>query len=270
LPIPTRNGKACISPGQDLNSSEPKNQPFGHSISAFLPAYNDAATIGGLVDKLVDVLPSLTHDYEVIVVNDGSSDETAEVLRNRQAKYACLRVVTHPQNRGYGGALISGFSAATKDVLYYTDGDAQYDVASVKDLVAQLSPELGFVNGFKISRSDPWYRVWIGKTYGWVVKKLFGLKIRDVDCDVRLIRTSLLRKLELHCQSGMICVELIKKLQNAGAKCAEVPVHHYPRISGSSQFFSFRHLSRTFVQLPHLWYELVLLSPAQRPTQTPV
>ena len=228
------------------------------SISVFFPAYNDAGTIGSLVVAALHVLPELTDDYEVIVVNDGSSDYTAQVLDDLAAQFSKFRPVHHAQNRGYGGALRTGFATASKDLVFYTDGDAQYDPNELRDLYAKLTPEIDVVNGYKIARSDPFHRKIIGRVYHHTVKLLFGFKLRDVDCDFRLIRRNVFDIIQLESDSGTICLELVKKLQDAGFRFAEVPVHHYHRTYGKSQFFNFPRIRRTLVQLIQLWWKLVV------------
>lgn len=230
------------------------------SLSVFFPAYNDAPSIGTLVRRTFDVLREHVADYEVIVVNDGSRDKTAEVLRQLAAEFApFLRIVTHSENRGYGGALRSGFAAAQKDFVFYTDGDGQYDVAELPKLLDRMRPATGLVNGYKLERQDPPHRIWIGNIYNFCARLLFRIRIRDIDCDYRLIRRSLLEKIRLGCTSGTICVELVRKLELSGCEIAEVGVHHYPRLHGRSQFFRVRALATTFCQLVNLWVRLVLL-----------
>jgi len=228
------------------------------SISVFFPAYNDAGTIGSLVVAALHVLPELTDDYEVIVVNDGSSDYTAQVLDDLAQRFEHFKPVHHPKNRGYGGALRTGFATASKDLVFYTDGDAQYDPNELRDLYAHLTPDIDIVNGYKIARSDPLHRKIIGRIYHHGVKLLFGFKLRDVDCDFRLMRRSVFDIIQLESDSGTICLELVKKLQDAGFRFAEVPVHHYHRTYGKSQFFNFPRLRRTLVQLIGLWWKLVV------------
>src|SRR5512134_97424 len=138
------------------------------SISAFFPAYNDWATITSQVLLVSRTLRELCDDWEVIVVNDGSRDHTGDILKEVAGLAPNVRIVSHPQNRGYGGALRSGFEAATKDWIFYTDGDAQYDVCELPLLWAQRDG-VDLVNGFKISRSDPIHRIWIGRLYHWMV-----------------------------------------------------------------------------------------------------
>jgi glycosyltransferase involved in cell wall biosynthesis len=230
--------------------------PAQPSISVFFPAYNDGGTIPSMVLTALMTLRKLTGDYEVLVVNDGSSDYTAEVLEELAARYPELRVIHHRQNQGYGGALRTGFSSASKDLVFYTDGDAQYDPQELARLYEVWSDEVDLVNGYKISRSDPLHRVIIGRLYHWTVKLAFGLRLRDVDCDFRLMRRSIFDCIDLKSDSGVICVELMKKVQDAGFRLAEVPVHHYHRAYGKSQFFNFRRIWRTGRQLWALWWEL--------------
>ena len=228
------------------------------SLSVFFPAYDDAPSLPSLIARTYAVLEQQVEDFEVIVVNDGSTDSTACVIEHLQARYGeLLRVVTHARNRGYGAALRSGFEAARKDLVFYTDGDGQYDVGELPALLAQLGPYTGFVNGYKLERHDPLHRVWIGNFYNSVARFLFGVEIRDIDCDYRLIRKQLLDLISLESTSGTVCVELVRKLEMTGWKFAEVGVHHYPRLYGRSQFFRVRSLVTTFCQLARLYMNLV-------------
>jgi len=240
------------------------------SISAFFPAYNDGGTIPSMVLTVLMTLRDLTDDYEVIVVNDGSADHTADVLEELASRYPELRIIHHEQNRGYGGALRTGFSSASKDLVFYTDGDAQYDARELTRLYAVWNDEVDFVNGYKISRSDPFHRIIIGRMYHWMVRLAFGLRLRDVDCDFRLMRRDIFDTVSLESDSGVICVELMKKVQDAGFHIAEVPVHHFHRAYGKSQFFNVRRIWRTGLQLWALWWELrwpQLIGRDHRPTK---
>jgi glycosyltransferase involved in cell wall biosynthesis len=229
-----------------------------NSITAFFPAYNDGGTIPSMVLGALFTLRQVTDDYEVIVVNDGSADYTAEVLEELVSRYPELRVIHHPQNRGYGGALRTGFAAATKDWIFYTDGDAQYDPRELALLVEALDEDVDVVNGYKIARHDPLSRRIIGRLYHHTVRIAFGFKLRDVDCDFRLIRRAIFDQIELESDTGTICLEMVKKFQDAGYVFAEVPVHHYHRQYGVSQFFNWRRLFRTAQHLWALWWKLVV------------
>ena len=231
------------------------------SLSVFFPAYNDAPSLPGLIHKTFAMLERHVDNYEVIVVNDGSQDNTGQVLEDLCREFAPhMRVVTHAQNRGYGGALRTGFASATREFVFYTDGDSQYDVEEVPRLLALVSPTTGLVNGYKLERHDPAHRIWIGTIYNTCARLLFRIRIRDIDCDYRLIRRALLESIHLTCTSGTICVELVRKLELSGCEVKEIGVHHYPRLYGSSQFFRLRSLATTFYQLLRLWIKLVILA----------
>src|SRR5499426_2802429 len=203
------------------------NRPYG--VSVFFPAFNDEDSIARLIHLALEVAPRITNDYEVIVVNDGSKDGTAAVLNDLASREPRLRVIHHPRNRGYGGALRSGFTAATKDLVFYTDGDGQYDVGELPILLMLLTDDTDFVNGIKMTRQDPAYRVHAGNIHQFVMRWSFWLPIRDVDCDFRLIRRRIPDGIELRSNSGSICVELVKHAERAGAGFREVSVHHYAR-----------------------------------------
>ena len=173
----------------------------------------------------------------------------------------CLKVITHAANRGYGGALRSGFANATKELIFYTDGDGQYDVGELPLLLMLLTPDTDFVNGMKMTRQDPGYRVFAGNLHRFVTRWSFWLPVTDVDCDFRLVRRSIVDRVRLTQNSGSICVELVKLAQRAGAQFREVSVHHYAREFGQSQFFRPSRIAKTYFDLARLWVELMIVAP---------
>jgi glycosyltransferase involved in cell wall biosynthesis len=235
-------------------------------LSVFFPAYNDSGTIASMVIRAVQAASALTDDYEVIVVNDGSEDATGAILDELARTYPAVRVVHHPRNIGYGGALQTGFRTSSKEFIFYTDGDAQYDPAELAVLWTGMGPEVDLVNGFKISRSDPMHRIIIGRVYHHTVSLMFGLTVRDVDCDFRLMRRTIFERIDLEKTSGVICLEMMKKIQDAGFRIVEVPVHHYHRAFGKSQFFNFRRIFKTGVDVLGLWFTLVIRRQHRRRT----
>ena len=228
------------------------------SLTAVFPAYNDGGTIASMVAAAWIALKQVTEDFEIIVINDGSSDYTSIMLEETATRYPELRVITHPVNQGYGAALRTGFSAATKEWVFYTDGDSQYNPLELVNLVNALQDDVDVVNGYKLTRNDSWIRILIGRAYHYFVKFLFGIRIRDVDCDFRLIPKKILEEIELKSNSGAICLELVKKIQDAGYIFAEVPVNHYSRKYGVSQFFVPWRIIRTLRQLAKLYWMLVI------------
>jgi len=235
-----------------------KPNPKLSGLSIFFPAYNDAGTIPSMVLTAQMAARAVTDDYEIIVVNDGSQDHTPDVLAELERQMPCLRVIHHLQNRGYGAALRTGFASAAKDWIFYTDGDAQYNPLEMPTLVEALREGVDVVNGYKISRNDPLIRIILGNIYNTGVKILFGLRLKDIDCDYRLMRRAIFDNITLESNTGSICVEMVKKIQDAGYTFAEAPVSHYHRQYGHSQFFNWRRLLRTARHLLVLWWKLVV------------
>lgn len=207
---------------------------------------------------------ALADDFEVIVVNDASPDHVNDILEELRLLYPqTLRVVVHERNRGYGGALKSGFASATKDWVFYTDGDAQYDVRELA-LLWEKREGTDLVNGYKIRRSDPAHRIVVGRAYHWFTKTIFGLPIRDVDCDFRLIRRTIFDRVKLEYDSGLICVELMTRVHRAGFRIREVPVHHFHRMHGRSQFFNFPRVARVLVGMLGFWWKVFVTEPRRK------
>ena len=226
------------------------------SLTVFFPCYNDKGTIQSLIEKADMVAREWTDNYEILVIDDGSHDGSRDILKNLQAQYPHLRIVFHQQNEGYGAALQSGFKEAKKDWIFYTDGDGQYDVLELRRLLPLMNQEVYLVNGYKIRRSDVWYRKILGKIYTAVSKIIFGIRIRDVNCDFRLMKRQIFETIKLTSKSGAIGLELIKKIQFAGFKILECPIHHYPRLHGHSQFLNVKRILQTVFDLVRLrFYE---------------
>ena len=229
------------------------------SISIFFPCYNDAGTIGAMVMRAIQALREVSDDYEVLVINNGSTDDSRLIMEELSRLYPhefCYE--NHEQALGYGGAVRAGFAKATKDWVCYTDGDAQYDARELKLLAEKISDDVDFINGWKIKRRDPLHRIWIGIAYQYFVKLMFGLKIKDVDCDFRLMRREIFDVVQLESDTGAITFELVKKAQDAGYRFVEVPVRHFYRQYGESQFFNFPRVGRTLLALFRWWWRLVV------------
>jgi len=227
-------------------------------ISAFFPVYNDWGTIGSLVTITDATLKEVCNDYEIILVDDGSEDQTTEVLGFLESKFDKVRVIHHEKNRGYGGALRTGISQCRFEYIFYTDSDAQYDAREIRSLISKMKEGVDVVNGYKIRREDHFYRKIIGRIYHHIANFMFKIPIRDVDCDFRLMRKSIFDVVQLESNSGVICLEMIKKITDAGFTFVEVPVHHFWRTSGKSQFFNFGRVFRVGLGLLKMWYKLVI------------
>ena len=229
------------------------------SVSIFFPCYNDWGTMGSMVMLTLQTAERLDLDFDITLIDDGSGDHTLALLEEVERRFPEVHIVRHETNRGYGGALRSGFASATKEWIFYTDGDAQYDVRELERLIEHAGDDVDVVQGYKITRHDPLHRIVIGRVYHHLVKTAFGLKLRDVDCDFRLIRRSVFDKVELKSDSGVICAEMMVKIQRAGFRVKEVPVHHFERHHGKSQFFNFPRIFRVARNLSGLWVRMVLL-----------
>ena len=238
--------------------------PHVRSVTAFFPCYNDERSIPTMIEKVEKSLQAAGVDYEIIVINDASPDNAAAVLDALQAENPRLRVITHGTNRGYGGALKSGIEAATKDWVFYTDGDGQYDPSEITTLIDLARDEVDVVQGYKIGRSDSLMRKIVGRTYHHGVAILFNLEVQDVDCDFRLMRRAKLQQIELVNNSGAITMELCRKLQVAGARWVQTGVHHYNREYGASQFFTPSRVAKTLWDLARMWVQLMPAAAMER------
>lgn len=226
-------------------------------ITAVFPCYRDERTIGPLVEAALRVLPDLCDAPEVVVVDDASPDGAGEVLDGLERKYpGTVRTVRHRVNQGYGAAVRAGLAAATREFVSYTDGDGQYDVADLPALVACMEDGVGLVNGWKRRRVDPLPRIVVGRVYHAAVTRAFGLRIRDVHCDFRLMRASVLKARPLRVVGGALGVELVRTFQDSGLEVREVPVSHRAREHGRSTFFRPARVATTLAELAGLWWEM--------------
>lgn len=218
------------------------------SLSIFFPAYNDSQSIPKLIDKANSVAGDITKDYEIIVINDGSKDNTSNILEQLQKRYKKLKVVHHSKNLGYGAALYTGFKNSKKEWIFYTDGDGQYDPEELLLLLKNLSSDIDVVNGYQLMRSDNFIRKILGSLYNFFLHKFYPIPISDIDCDFRLIRRSKIKDIKFNNSGGSICLELILKLQKNGARFSEVPVHHYMRKYGHSEIFNIKNILKMVLE----------------------
>lgn len=233
--------------------------PKSTGISIFFPCYNDSKSIKNLVEDAITISKGFTNKFEILVIDDASVDNSRQILEKLSRKYKNLKLIFHQKNLGYGAALRSGLKNAKYELIFYTDGDGQYDVKELPILLSLMTSDVDFINGIKMSRHDPTYRIVVGNLYSFLTRWLFWVPIYDVDCDFRLIRKTLINKLILQCNSGAICIELVKKAQIAGAKFRQVSIHHLERKFGISQFFRTDRLIKTFLELFLLWVNLMVI-----------
>lgn len=226
------------------------------ALSIFFPALNDGKILPYLISCAYKVAGEVANKFEIIVINDGSTDDTLEVLEALKIHYLDLRIISHKSNMGYGAALWEGFEASKMKYIFYTDGDGQYDPLELTKLVNRMTVGVDVVNGRQISRSDNWVRKLVGTVYNLFLHLIFKLPIEDVDCDFRLCRRSVLKNIQLTSSSGAICLEMVYKLAANGANFAEVEVSHYPRPYGLSEYFKVKNIVQTIKQLWQLYWDL--------------
>ena len=218
------------------------------SLSAFFPAYNEEANVERMVEALQSVLPRVTDDYEIIIVNDGSKDRTAEVADRLCRENPRVRAVHHEKNRGYGAAVRSGIESCTKEYLFFTDGDNQFDVSQISQFLPLLSGCDGVI-GFRLNRQDPWVR----KTNAWawnrLVRLLLGLKVKDIDCAFKLFRRAVFADIRLESSGAMISTEMLVKIKDKGFTFREAGVLHSPRLAGKQTGANLRVILRAFKEL---------------------
>jgi putative flippase GtrA len=216
---------------QRLASENGEKAVSGHSVSIVLPAYNEDAVIGATLEQVLNELAKRVKDFEVIVVNDGSTDRTGVILSAFTEAEPRVKVVTHERNQGYGSALADGFAAATKELTFFMDSDGQFDIRDLSGLLLFID-EFDAVIGYRLDRQDSWMRklnAWGWKCLiGWVL----GVHVRDVDCAFKLLHTDFLHQHPLETRGAMINAELLYKLKRVGHTYREVGVHHLPRQGG--------------------------------------
>jgi glycosyltransferase involved in cell wall biosynthesis len=221
-------------------------------LSLVLPAHNEVTNISEVTRRALDVLPQLAESFEIIVVDDGSTDGTTELLDQIAAEHADIVAVHHPKNRGYGAALTSGFSAATGDHIMFMDSDQQFDVADLSYL-APFVARFDIVAGYRIDRQDATYRILYASIFKLAVRILFRVKLRDIDCAFKVFRADLLKSMDLESPGALINTEILAKSTRSNASYIEVGVHHYPRKSGESSGGSPRVVFRAMRETILLW-----------------
>jgi glycosyltransferase involved in cell wall biosynthesis len=224
-------------------------------LTVFLPAHNEEGNIEKVVKGFVGELPSIAKEHEIIIVNDGSRDRTGEIAERLSSSLPAVRVVHHPTNRGYGAAVISGVRAATKPYVLLCDGDGQFDPGDVKLLVDRINDH-DVVVGRRKRRADHFIRRLNGKSWSLLMRLLFGIKISDIDCGLKLFKRDLLDGIELHAAGAMVTTELMARLADRDARICEVDVKHLPRLSGEQSGNSLKVILRAFRELFLLYHDL--------------
>ena len=218
------------------------------SISVFFPCYNEQANVGRTVEKALQVLGKLNADFEVIIVDDGSSDNTGRIADEIAGRDGRVKVVHHQRNLGYGAALQSGFNVATKELVFYTDGDGQFDISEMPPLLG-LMEQYDIVSCYRLNRRDSIIRKINGWCWTRLICLMFGLKICDIDCAFKLYKREIFDKIELSSTGALIDAEILARAARKGYRITQKGVHHYPRTSGTQSGASLRVILRAFKEL---------------------
>ena len=203
------------------------------SLSIFFPAYYDENTVESLARASLDVAKKLADDYEVIIVDDKSTDKTGQIADRLAKEFKEVRVIHHPENMGVGQAMISGYTHAAKEWIFYTDGDAQYDVSELPLLTEHVT-NFDIVIGYRLKRAEGLKRVFTSQCFHVLVFCLFGVHFKDIDCSFKLVRRRFLEKISFHTNSGLVDAELLIQAKRLKFPVKEVGVHHYERKFGRS------------------------------------
>ena len=227
------------------------------SISVFFPCYNEEANVSDTVDKAVKVTEATGRDYEIIIVNDGSADATGRIADELAERYEHVKAVHHPTNLGYGAALQSGFRAASKKLVFYTDGDGQFDIGEMPGLLG-LMRDYDIVSCYRLDRKDSFMRKLNGWAWTRLVCLLFKLRLRDIDCAFKLYPRRLFDQISPQSEGALIDVEVLAKAKLKGYRIGQVPVHHYPRQIGEQTGANLRVIARAFWELFCLYGDIRL------------
>lgn len=243
--------------------------PIPGTLSLILPSHNEEGNIEIVVRRALMVLPHFCEDFEILIVNDGSRDSTGAIINRLAEEDSRVRPIHHSVNRGYGGALKTGFDASTMAYVMFMDADRQFDIADIR-LLAPFVPLFDIVAGFRMERSDPIHRRINAEIFNLAVRILFGVHMRDLDCAFKIFRGDLLRSLDLTTSGALINAEMQAKLRRQGATLVQIGVPHYARVAGQATGGSIRVIVRAMRETVVLWvrmhgYRPPVTSPAPRP-----
>ena len=246
-------------------SADPTTAPSPQRrLTIVLPAYNEEANIEAAVRHSTEVASRHCSDHEIIVVDDGSADTTAAIVEKLAAEDPRVKLIKHEVNRGYGGALKSGFLAAEMDLVFFTDSDNQFDLDELA-VFLDLIQSVDVVAGYRIKRRDPLFRRLNARAWNYLVRALFYVPVRDIDCAFKLFRREVFDGLELNSVGAMVNTELMVKLGRSGYRVVEVGVNHFPRTAGSPQGASIKVIIRAFSELRRMHNYLSTVELAQLP-----
>lgn len=223
-----------------------------NSLTIFFPVHNEVSNLETLIAATAEVLPDLSPEVEVLIVDDGSTDGSSDLADALAEKHTWLRVIHHEVNRGYGGALQSGFRGAKNNLIFYTDGDGQFDMGELAGCITTLG-DADVLSCFRKDRQDAWHRKINTAIYETAVKLIFGLKVHDPDCAYKIYRKSVIDSIQMHSCGALIDVEMLLQAQRAGYRIVQQGVRHLPRQHGQSSGANLQVIARAVRELFRLW-----------------
>ena len=225
------------------------------SITVFFPCYNERDNVARVTERAIAVLDNLQADYEIVIVDDGSTDGTGQNADDLAARHARVRVVHHERNLGYGAALQSGFRAATKQLVFYTDGDGQFDMGEMPALLP-LMDQYDIVSCYRIDRRDNLLRKAAGRLWTALNRLVFSLKIRDIDCAFKLYKREIFDTIRMESAGALIDTEILARAARKGYRIVQRGVHHYPRSAGTQSGANIKVIIRAFKELFRLYKQI--------------
>jgi glycosyltransferase involved in cell wall biosynthesis len=225
------------------------------SLTVAMPAHNEAANIEKMIDAVRTKVGPLVDDLEIIICDDGSKDGTGDIVRRIGVEDLRVRLVEHPVNLGYGAAVRDAVWAATKELVFFTDSDLQFDVGELARFLPLIG-EADMVVGYRAARSDPWKRRLFGSGWSWLVNLLFGYTARDIDCAFKLFKRAVIEAVHVESGGAMFSAEFMARTKRAGFKIVEKPVTHYPRVAGTQSGAKLRVIVRAFGELARLRWRM--------------
>lgn len=225
------------------------------SLTIFFPCYNEALNVGKMIEQAVKIGEYYGVDYEVLVVDDGSRDESVSIIESWIKKNPHVRLIRHEKNQGYGAALRTGLKNAKKDLIFLVDGDNQFQLSDIEKLFSMIDSG-DVVTGYRIKRQDNGFRVIKGKLWTGLNRVLFGIPVRDVDCAFKLFRKKTIDAIDLKSNYLLIHSEILARIQRQGFKIKEIGVPHYPRQAGKATATAFSSVLKTFVELSRLYFDI--------------
>jgi glycosyltransferase involved in cell wall biosynthesis len=233
-----------------------------YPISVILPIYNEEGSIGKVVQEISDyfVIHEKFKNYEIIVVEDGSSDNSCRILNQLSNKISFLKIITHHKNLGYAKALVSGCKAAAYPWVFFMDADAQFEIKEIEKMIPYIG-DIDIIMGYRSKRADGWHRIILGEVYRWLVFLLFGLQFKDINCGFKLFKKETLSLESSNSRGGTFYTEILLKAKDRGLQLKEIAVEHFPRTHGKESGCSPKVIFEAFIDLIKLrCYRCVSLS----------